>query len=698
MDALNDADAAIPPLIDAGVLVNRRLKQVGDLVDVIQNGGRDHKPKTALQRLPRHMRRRAMSHNIKRFPRKDRRFAARVISKSQHRKKAPSRFWRRRPTNLQKEYDRRAAGEHRWLQTHVWHAKRFEMIKLWGFKVPLRCYQRGVRPFVRKANEEVVMFDDSYCRLLRFRFQSAERARAFERRYGELRTSPRQSLFGLRTSTSGIQLISSTNEESSGHFEAVLSVHPLFFERPTELLTALCDCPVEEVKSAKEMKAELSAEYEERLPVGLFKGDECRITDETNLYALFSFYGPAAIRKLGSLIKLAAADEMETSEFEDIHAKWKQFHLSDSTVDTLPNGTAFSLLARDPRLYSSFSRLAISPAPAPSVPAIVDGKKWVEGLGRSNVIFDARKLNEFARASISEKKLNDLKANQLAPIKLRRYKVPLLISVWNWCSAKKVTMLLPANGARHFFQHFHRAGFRVGALSDRFILCNELADCSYPFLWLPLTTPIKSYRWKRYEKFALPDLSAFGRWAEWGNWSEVVDKPKRLAHFQSLLDRPEIPIDDSECLNNPTVLLPVRLSIDGRGDVSDHDFIYAPSPSCTAASKPTEVVDEKKEKTFGMMREFKTLEVLDVAQMFAATPKTFGSRKPVLREQKEDDLSRIVGRVVYATSSLLHGRVEALGFVCLSAFPRLRALRGRVELRKPNGEKFTPARLRLLYC
>jgi ribonuclease P/MRP protein subunit POP1 len=114
-DTLNSKDI-VPSLIDASSLVSRRINQISDLVDVssnvqdkqkfvfqvIRNGGRDYNPKTAAQRLPRHMRRRAMSHNIKRLPRKNREFAQSLVAKTSHRKKAPSRFHKRRPKNLQK--------------------------------------------------------------------------------------------------------------------------------------------------------------------------------------------------------------------------------------------------------------------------------------------------------------------------------------------------------------------------------------------------------------------------------------------------------------------------------------------------------------------------------------------------------------------------------------------------------------------
>lgn len=59
-------------------------------------------PRTVFQRLPRHMRRRAMSHNIKRLPRAVRHMAQTMTSKTAHRKKPPSRLHRRRPTRLLK--------------------------------------------------------------------------------------------------------------------------------------------------------------------------------------------------------------------------------------------------------------------------------------------------------------------------------------------------------------------------------------------------------------------------------------------------------------------------------------------------------------------------------------------------------------------------------------------------------------------
>ncbi|VDK18718.1 unnamed protein product [Anisakis simplex] len=129
-------------------------------------------PRTALQRLPRHMRRRAMSYNIKRFPRNQRRFAASAVKASKHRKKAPSRFWRRRPRNLLLNYIRRQR-KHIWLETHVWHAKRFYMCDKWGYRLALRSYQRAYRATYRDAMRHCTIRDTSFIRCFQvnsFRF------------------------------------------------------------------------------------------------------------------------------------------------------------------------------------------------------------------------------------------------------------------------------------------------------------------------------------------------------------------------------------------------------------------------------------------------------------------------------------------------------------------------------------------------
>lgn len=49
-----------------------------------------------------------------------------------------------------------------WLGTHVWHAKRFHMIKRWGYQIPLAPSQKCFKSINRAARHNTIIFDTSY--------------------------------------------------------------------------------------------------------------------------------------------------------------------------------------------------------------------------------------------------------------------------------------------------------------------------------------------------------------------------------------------------------------------------------------------------------------------------------------------------------------------------------------------------------
>ncbi|KAG5887847.1 hypothetical protein JTB14_005613 [Gonioctena quinquepunctata] len=119
--------------------------------------------KLAFQRLPKHMRRRAMSHNVKRLPRRLREIHTSQMTKSglPPKQKRPSRKYRRRPNNLSDEFTRRQRRI-TWLNTHIWHAKRFHMIEKWGYKLPNYGCDRGFRACYRATVKHCLLQDISY--------------------------------------------------------------------------------------------------------------------------------------------------------------------------------------------------------------------------------------------------------------------------------------------------------------------------------------------------------------------------------------------------------------------------------------------------------------------------------------------------------------------------------------------------------
>lgn len=65
-----------------------------------------------------------------------------------NRTKRPSRRHRRRPKNLLETYISRQESKF-WLETHIWHAKRFKMKEKWGYKIPLKPSDKGKRAAYR---------------------------------------------------------------------------------------------------------------------------------------------------------------------------------------------------------------------------------------------------------------------------------------------------------------------------------------------------------------------------------------------------------------------------------------------------------------------------------------------------------------------------------------------------------------------
>jgi len=63
-------------------------------------------------------------------------------------KKPPSRKQRRKPSTLRKK-ESRLRREHKWLETHLWHAKRMKMVNRYGFRLADHCNDKGVRAAYR---------------------------------------------------------------------------------------------------------------------------------------------------------------------------------------------------------------------------------------------------------------------------------------------------------------------------------------------------------------------------------------------------------------------------------------------------------------------------------------------------------------------------------------------------------------------
>ncbi|KAK2095477.1 Ribonucleases P/MRP protein subunit pop1, partial [Saguinus oedipus] len=132
----------IPKYITASTFAQARAAEISAMLKAVTQKSSNS---LVFQTLPRHMRRRAMSHNVKRLPRRLQEIAQKEAEKAVHQKKEHSKNKchkaRRCHMNRTLEFNRRQK-KNIWLETHIWHAKRFHMVKKWG-------YCLGERPTVK---------------------------------------------------------------------------------------------------------------------------------------------------------------------------------------------------------------------------------------------------------------------------------------------------------------------------------------------------------------------------------------------------------------------------------------------------------------------------------------------------------------------------------------------------------------------
>lgn len=127
------------------------------------------------QTLSWHARRRTMSHSARRMPHRLRAAHEAQLLKS----KAVTPSVRDAPGPAGKRMLRKYRGRARflkalrrlrvtraaYLETHIWHAKRFAMRQLHSFKVAATCRDRGVRSAFRALTRSCVAHDESYLRV-----------------------------------------------------------------------------------------------------------------------------------------------------------------------------------------------------------------------------------------------------------------------------------------------------------------------------------------------------------------------------------------------------------------------------------------------------------------------------------------------------------------------------------------------------
>ncbi|KAL1662437.1 ribonucleases P/MRP protein subunit POP1-domain-containing protein [Schizophyllum commune] len=151
-----DSMKKLPGAIQVEKFAEARAFEIDAMHNAMQNSS-EHSAQRAWQALPRHLRRRAASHDPRRVPSRLRERAKAEIDgpirKRRHRVK--------KGTTTAKEFAKRQRDKS-WLETHVWHAKRMIMTNIWGYRLAVKPTEKSFRPSHRAAMHGSILHDASY--------------------------------------------------------------------------------------------------------------------------------------------------------------------------------------------------------------------------------------------------------------------------------------------------------------------------------------------------------------------------------------------------------------------------------------------------------------------------------------------------------------------------------------------------------
>ncbi|BGP52028.1 Ribonucleases P/MRP protein subunit pop1 [Rhodotorula kratochvilovae] len=157
-------NAGLPAVLEVEKFAQARVFEISAMQRAMK-AAKEAGTQRAFQSLPRHLRRRAASHNIRRLPTRLRERARAEVPKDAAKPKRVSRKMlgrhRTRPGLKAEMFKKRQEGK-MWLETHVWHAKRMHMTEIWGHRLAEKPTAKAFRASYRASQHGALVHDASY--------------------------------------------------------------------------------------------------------------------------------------------------------------------------------------------------------------------------------------------------------------------------------------------------------------------------------------------------------------------------------------------------------------------------------------------------------------------------------------------------------------------------------------------------------
>ncbi|XP_028170834.1 ribonucleases P/MRP protein subunit POP1 [Ostrinia furnacalis] len=584
---------------------------------------RPSKTKLIFQSLPVHMRRRVMSHNAKRLPRRHREGHLEQLTKSglPPKQKRPSRKYRRRPGNLLEEYTRRQR-KNVWLETHIWHAKRFHMIKRWSYSIAYAPCDKAFRACYRASSAHCLLQDISYytpiqitgpVEILKEMFSNITNsscglgvcAKAFVdgKREGSIHLYEAKSYpFGYIGKVTFIW----HNTESNKCLW--LFVHPAQIKQVESLLTDLLCNTQNSMNEVPEKKRKLANNYSENIKMKLFPGtyNRFRLTGPKS-HAVLT-HSLKCIQNLETIKQNKWVSNTSDSEFSNLKEK-EQYWQNISSVASpseLPQRMIIGLVAKDPRLSRPKIRTkAVNNMKERNLQCLLNIPPSISTSHLWNTnIHDVIKKEKLSCAKfiehVTKTRLVPGEINENDPV-LQSVPVVLIQRPGSQnLDSKKIgygsgwDIIIPPGYGLPFWQTFIMFGARSGGLRESEHLSFEMGECYFPpdsesgkeeeeristelkekYFRLPPSKRVNYIKLAIVSPFICPWKILLTDWSEVSVDSFYVLRDKQLlSNLQDCIQqRKELP-----AIENPSsCLVPIYLKMVNKGNLKRNALICLP--------------------------------------------------------------------------------------------------------------------------
>ncbi|KAJ9061049.1 Ribonucleases P/MRP protein subunit pop1 [Entomophthora muscae] len=353
--------------------------------------------KRVFQTLPRHLRRRTASFNSMRVPMRLRRSASLELESLNTKAKRKNRVFKMFAANRKAEYLRRQKDK-RWLETHIWHAKRFHMETIWGYRLGISTTYKNFRASYRSRKTATSICDVSYTAVIELCGYSSQISLLLKSYLdlSQIPISSKRYISGRRICNTffyqrnqyplglicPVQILWSPNNVTTQ--KLWIFAHPSCYETIFKLL--------QEDKSSAELQ----------------------FNDLRGKLNIFQLSGATVLRTLGQAFRACDAEDSKLGSSQESQKSWPLL-LSARDSSSFPPSSVLGLTVHDPRLRlvaSGHNNYQLSNSESEALHSLLVA--WPSALAQST-LWDSQAREALALGRISIAGINNRRSQLLIP-------------------------------------------------------------------------------------------------------------------------------------------------------------------------------------------------------------------------------------------------------------------------------------------